>query len=75
MGQYWLENADGHRRTRREVGDGIFPGLKIFRANSVFRASGSCSKILKDKKYFSAVKNSKATLFLRASAKLLNSPE
>ena len=26
------------------------PGLKIFRANSVFRASASCSKILNDKK-------------------------
>jgi len=26
------------------------PGLKNFRANSVFRASASCSKILNDKK-------------------------
>jgi len=34
------------------------PGLKIFRANSVFRASASCSKILNDKKYmFNTVKN------------------
>jgi len=28
------------------------PGLKIFRANSVFRASASCSKILNAKKIF-----------------------
>jgi len=49
--------------------------LKIFRANSVFRASVSCSKILDDKIYFNTVKNSRATLFFRASAscsKILN---
>jgi len=28
------------------------PGLKNFRANSVFRASAGCSKILHDKKIF-----------------------
>jgi len=28
------------------------PGLKNFRANSVFRASASCSKIRKDKKIY-----------------------
>jgi len=45
------------------------PGLKNFRANSVFRASASCSNILNDKKYmFNTVKNSRATLFFRASA-------
>jgi len=49
--------------------------LKIFRANSVFRASASCSKTLNDKKYFNTVKNPMATLFFRASAscsKILN---
>jgi len=39
------------------------PGLKKIRANSVFRASTSCSKVLKDKKYFIAAKNSGKTLF------------
>jgi len=38
-------------------------GLKIFRANSVFRASTSCSKTQKYKKYFYKVKNFRATLF------------
>jgi len=66
-----------HRRTRRGVGKGARPpSLKIFRANSVFRASVSCSKILNDKKYiFNTVKNSRATLFFKASAscsKILN---
>ena len=43
--------TDPHRRTRRGVGGAAaFPDLKIFRANSVFRASASCSKILNDKK-------------------------
>jgi len=35
-------------------------GLEKFRANSVFRVSSSCSKILKDKKYFNTVKNFRA---------------
>ena len=60
------EHTRVHRRTRR--GSAAPPGLKNFRANSVFRASASCSKILNDKIYFNAVKNSRATLFLRASA-------
>ena len=52
------------------------PSLKNFRANSVFRASASCSKILNDKKYIlNAVKNSRATLFFKASATLLKNPE
>jgi len=38
-------------------------GLKIFRANSVFSASASCSKILNDKKYFNTVKSFRSTLF------------
>jgi len=46
-----------HRRTRRGVGGwGAHPGLKNFRANSVFKASASCSKILNDKIYFNTVK-------------------
>jgi len=65
-----------HRRTRRGVGGAVAPlGLKIFRANSVFRATASSSKILNHKMYFSTVKNSRATLFFRASAscsKILN---
>jgi len=32
-----------------------------------FRASTSCSKLLKDKKYFNTVKSFRATLFFRAS--------
>jgi len=52
-----------------------FPGLKNFRANSVFRASASYSKFLNNKKYFKTVKNFRATLFFSASAscsKILN---
>ena len=44
------------------------PGLKKIRANSVFRASASCSKVLNNKKYFIAVKNSGKTLCSRAIA-------
>ena len=80
------------------------PVLKNYRANSVFRAGASCSKILNDKKYiistvnsgqlcfsgqahascskllnvkniFNTVKNSRESLFFRASAKLLTNPE
>jgi len=57
---------DVHRRTRRGVPSPT--GLKNFKASSVFRASSTCSKILNDKKYLNTVKNSKATLFLRANA-------
>ena len=61
-----------HRRTRRGAGGGgRSPGLKNFRANSVFRATASSSKILNNKIYFSTVKNSRATLFFRASASCL----
>jgi len=42
-----LACISGHRRTRQ--GEGSRPGLKNFRANSVFRASAGCSKILNDK--------------------------
>ena len=65
-----------HRRTRRGVGGAAAPsGLKIFRANSVFRESATCSKILNDKKYIFSTVNSGHPLFFRASAscsKLLN---
>jgi len=60
-----------HRRTRLPPPT----GLKIFRANSVFSASASCSKILIDKKYISKTVNSELTLFFRVSAscsKILN---
>jgi len=52
----------------RGGGGGLPPGLKNFRANSVFRATASSSKILNHKIYFSTAKNSRATLFFRASA-------
>ena len=66
-----------HRRTRREGRGGRPPppGLKNFRANFVFRATASSSKILNNKIYFSTAKNSRATLFFRASgscSKMLN---
>ena len=51
------------------------PGLKNFRASSVFRASASCSKILNDKTYFNTVKHFRANLFFRANtscSKILN---
>jgi len=50
-------------------------GLKNFRANSVFRATASSSKILNNKTYFSTEKNFRAALFFRTSAncsKILN---
>ena len=50
----------------REGGGLPPPWLENFRANSVFRASTSCSKVLKDKKYFNTVKSFRATLFFRA---------
>jgi len=57
-------------------GEGWHPhGLKIFRANSVFSASASCSKILSDKKYLNTVKIFRATVFFRAivsSSEVLN---
>ena len=60
---------DGGRGARQPA------GLKIFRANSVFRASECWSKILNDKKYIFNTVNSGHTLFFRASAscsKILN---
>jgi len=50
------------------------PGLKNFRANSVFRATASFSKTLNNKIYFSTVKNSGATVF-QGKPKLLKNPE
>jgi len=49
--------------------------LKNFKANSVFRASASCTKILNNKKYIFIATNSEHPLFFRASAsysKILN---
>ena len=39
------------------------------------RASASCSKLLSVKIIFNTVKNSRATLFFRASTKFLKNPE
>ena len=50
-----------------------FNPVKIFRANSIFRTSASCSKFLNNKKYFKTVKNFRATLFFQR--KLLKNPE
>jgi len=65
-----------HRRTRRGVGEGGRPpGLKIFRENSVFRASASCSKILNVKSIFNTVKNFRAHWFsgqAQSCSKILN---
>jgi len=44
------------------------PSLKNFRANSVFRATASCSKILNNKKYTFNTVNSGHPPFFRASA-------
>jgi len=50
-------------------------GLKKFRANSVFRATASCSKILNNKIYFSTVKNSRAPSVYQGKLKLLKNHE
>jgi len=50
-------------RTKRGAGRVATPRFEKFRANSVFRASPSCSKFLKDKKYFNTVKNFRANCF------------
>ena len=64
-------STDQHRRTRQGFGEeAASPNLKNFLANSVFRASATCSKTLNDEKYmFNTVK------IFRASAscsKILN---
>jgi len=46
------------------------PRLEKFRANSVFRASQSFSKILRDKKYFNTVKNSRAVSVFQGKRRL-----
>jgi len=51
----WVRSYPNNRRTR-SCGRSPLRGLKHFRANSVFRASASCSKILNDKKCFNSVK-------------------
>jgi len=52
-----------------------FNTVKLFRANSVFQGKRRLFKILNDKKYIFSTVNSGHTLFLRASHKLLTSPE
>jgi len=46
------------------------PRLEKFRANSVFRASSSCLKILKDKKYFNTVTNFRANTVFQGKRRL-----
>jgi len=45
-------------------------GVDKLRANSVFRASSSCSTILKDKKYFNTVKIFKAVSVFQGKRRL-----
>jgi len=67
-----------HRRTRRGVGEGGVgrtPRLEKFQGKFCFQRKRELLKILNDKKYFNAVKISRATLFFRTSAsrsKILN---
>ena len=56
-------HGHAHRRTRRGAGGRQLPGLKIFRANYVFRASASCSKIVNDENISIQWKFSGQTLF------------
>jgi len=46
------------------------PRLEKFSANSVLKASSSCSKILKDKKYFNTVKIFRANSVFQGKRKL-----
>jgi len=55
--------------------DKMYIQYSEFRATVFFRASASCSKLLNVKSIFNTVKNSRATLFFRAKAKLLKNPE
>ena len=64
-----------HRRTRRGVGAASPPGLKIFRANSVFQGKRKLLKTPENKKYIFSTVNLGHPLLFRASAnssKLLN---
>jgi len=60
-----LSASSDFEQGRRGCGGGAAacPGLKNFRANSVFRASASCSNFLNDKKYIFNTVNSVQTLF------------
>ena len=51
------------------------PGLKHFRANSVFRASVSCSKILDDKKIFQHSEKFHGDSVFQGKPRLLKNPE
>jgi len=44
--------------------------LEKFRANSIFKSSSSCSKILKDKKYSNTVKNFRANSVCQGKRRL-----
>jgi len=49
--------------------------LKNFRANSVFRASAGCSKILDDKKIFQYSEKFQDNSVFQGKRKLLKNPE
>jgi len=49
---------------------GAPPWLETIRANSVFRESSSCSKVLKDKKYFNTVKIFRANSVFQGKRRL-----
>ena len=51
-------------------GGAAVPRLDKFRANAVFRASSSCSKILKDKKYFNTAKSFRADSVFQGKCRL-----
>jgi len=58
------------RTVAYEAGGAAAPLLEKFRASSVFRASSSCSKILKDKKYFNTLKNFRANSVFQGKRRL-----
>jgi len=65
-----------HQSTRSSVrsagvgGRAATPRIEKFRANSVYRTSSSCSKILKDKKYFNTVKIFRANYVFQGKRRL-----
>ena len=69
--QTWCWKRLSYRQWRTR-GRGRRPPLRFekFRANSVFRPSSSCPKILKDKKYFNTVKNIRANSVFQGKRRL-----
>jgi len=62
-----------HRLTRRG-GAAAPPGLKIFKANSVFRVSVSCSEVLNDLKTFQYSEKFQGNSVFQCKRKLLKNP-